>query len=269
MTANFLLYATANDAGGYLRDTRNFERLAQRDPGVGEIEVVVAVSEVQPASRLDRRWYRMLADRLQANPAYRVREIVFKPNVGRDFSSWQHALNVLDNIGDDGDPVFLVNRSAYGPLEDGWYARFSRHFERYPNTGLCGNSINFELNDIVDNGANTHVQSYALMSRLGVLRQLLDDFPGRLADSRLEAIRDGEVGLSRRLLGMGYGLSCLWWPQHVFTAKTPHDPSLEQDNPAPRLKGLPYRHWESRDKWRARMAPAQYLQRTLYWLSSW
>ena len=208
----FLAYATANDRFGHVQDRDNFARMLALPAGIERIDIGIAVSEARPRSRRDERDFRDMARALEASGRFRVAELTFKSNLGRDFSSWRHLLQGFRRAAAPVDFVLLLNRSAYGPMQDGWYARYLPAFARHPHLAVCGSSINFEYRRQVDAGAHTHVQTYAWMSRFSALERILDDFPGVQAQSRDAAIRDGEVALGRRWFDLGLGITSLARP---------------------------------------------------------
>jgi hypothetical protein len=200
---------------------------------------------------------------LEASGCFRVVDLFFKPNPGRDFSSWRDLLKRFRGEALAEDFVLMLNRSAFGPLRADWYSRFIAPFAQHPRLAACGASINFEYQRQVLEGANTHVQTYAWMSRFGILDPLIEDFPGSRAASRAEAIRDGEVALGRHWLDEGWEITSLAWPGAYFDAGRRHDPALPQENISGTLRGMPFRHWEQGDIRRARLNPAPHLKRLL------
>ena len=258
MTRHFLAYATANESWRFHWDALNFRRLAACDPGVPEVDVYIAVSEVRPRGRGEAKVLAALRAILEANPRYRIRELHYKPNVGRDFSSWRWCLSRILETAGPADYVLCLNRSAYGPTRDGWYAAFVKQFARDPQIGLCGASINFgtiwahERREPVPGPQHTHVQSYTLFARPHVLAQQFEVLPGVAATSKEDAIINGEIRLSRQFLQAGLGISCLAWPDRVFFEKDAYDPELPQSNISLTLTSTPFRHWNDDDYRRAR-----------------
>ncbi len=258
MTAGsaFLAYATANDPLGYLLDVANFRRMLIWASGVEKIDISIAVSEAQPRSHVDERWYEKVAQRLEASGRFRVAALFFKPNMGRDFSSWFSGIEKLSHAKAD-DLVLMLNRSAHGPLTHDWYSQFARPFEAVPALGLCGSSINFEH--------NVHVQTYAWMTRMNVLTEISGEYPGKYALTRETAIFNGELALSRRIMGKGYQITSLAWPGEVFSQSRNADPSLPQYNISGNLENVPFRHVEGRDIKKARKSMIQRLKRKFEW----
>jgi hypothetical protein len=142
------------------------------------------------------------------------------------------------------DFVFMLNRSAYGPSLADWYRSYTLPFLRHRNLGLCGSSINFEF--------KTHVQTYAWMTRMGIISELMEQFPGGKARSRTEAIFKGEFGVSQELMRRGYGITALAWPDEIFDTNRMHEIQFPQHNYSEYLKDVPFRHWANDDRRRAR-----------------
>lgn len=247
MARHFLAYATANESWRFFWDLLNFRQLASFDPGVAQVDMYIAVSEVVPRSEADYRALARLCRIVESNPRIRVRKISFKPNAGRDFSSWHHCLSAIVAECSPIDYVLCINRSAYGPLGRDWYARFVGQLERGPRIALCGNSINFEGHERPPGPEHTHVQSYAFLGRPHLLAQHFAGLPGLLASTRAHAIEDGEIALSKSLLRQGYGITSLAWPARVFFEHCAHDPALPQVNISFDLETTPYRHWRRGD----------------------
>lgn len=247
MTRHFLAYATANE-GRWFRDRINFRCLARFDPGVPAVEVIIAVSEARVRDAEDARSLATLRSIAASSRHLQVHAVMFKSNLGRDFSSWQACLKAIADQGaHDEDYVLCLNRSAFGPACEGWYSAFTRQFERDRRVLLCGNSINFEGYRALPGPAHTHVQTYAFLGRVGDLSRHLSGLPGLSSATRDAAIRDGEIELSRRLLRSGAGITSLAWPRHFFFEDRAHDPGLPQHNVSFSLATTPFRHWASAD----------------------
>jgi hypothetical protein len=250
MRRHFLAYATANESWRFSWDAVNFRHLARFDPGVERVEIVIAISQAREI--VDRLALAELCRIAERNPRLAVRAVLFKPNPGRDFSSWRRALARMAAEAQPDDYVLCLNRSAYGPLGDGWFSRFVEQLERSPGAVLCGNSINFEGYGKRPAPEHTHVQTYAFLGTLGVLERHLARLSGLQARTREEAIVHGELELGRNVLAEGSGITSLAWPRHVFTAAAPYDAALPQRNISFELTETPFRHWRRRDYWRAR-----------------
>jgi len=263
----YLAYATANESWRFFWDLQNFQRLAIFDPGVAHVDIFIAVSEVVPRRESHYRDLARLCRIAESNPRLRVRQLIFKPNTGQDFSSWNRSLSAIADECSPYDCVLCVNRSAFGPLDHGWYVRFVNQLEREPGIALCGNSINFEGYVAPPGPEHTHVQTYAFLGRPHLLAPHFARLPGLLAPTRERAILDGEIALSKALLREGYGITSLAWPEHVFFKHCAHDPALPQINISFELSATPYRHWGREDylaarAWWRRLAWLIHLKRT-------
>jgi hypothetical protein len=236
----FLAYATANEGCGYLWDVANIRRWLRWHSGMERIDVCFAISEVLPRRKHEERFYRKLADRLERGGSFRVVDIVFKSNVGRDFSSWRACVTRLRPLAQPDDFVLMLNRSAYGPLAPDWYRSYTLPFAQHADLGVCGSSISFEY--------KTHVQTYAWMTRMGIICELMENFPGDNARSRTEAIFKGEFGMSQDLMARGYGITALAWPDEIFDTSRMHEIQFPHKNFSEQLDDVPFRHWASGDR---------------------
>lgn len=236
-----LCYVTANDDPWLSVDWLNLHRMCRLDPGVSPIEVCLAVSEVRPAGRLDRAALRRLIGLVERCPHFELRHAFFKDNTGRDFSSVGRCLRRLaDDAGDD-DAVMIVNRSAYGPFCENWYGAYLQQMERHPGAAACGTTINLVgLPGADKHGVTTHIQTYAYVVRFGAVRPMLDAFPGERVWGNYEAVVDGEILLSNRLLREGHALTCLAWPDVAFTWERPDGSPAGGGAAGP--ASLPFRH---------------------------
>ena len=251
--AGFLAYATANDRLGYVLDAKNVRRLVSLNPAAEPIDICLAVSEVTPRSKLDVRWYRTLADEFERGGRFRVIDVIFKTNIGRDFSSWKVCLEKIARVAQPDEFVLMLNRSASGPMLANWYTLYTEPFVRYPDLGICGSSINFEF--------KAHVQTYAWMTRMGIIERLMEDFPGERARTRREAIFNGEIELSQRLIARGYRIAALAWPDELFGAARMHEPQFPQFDLSADLEDVPFRHWNKSEISSARLDAGLHLAR--------
>jgi hypothetical protein len=255
----YLAYATANDRFGHILDAANFERMCALPSGTEEIHVAIAVSEARRRRRRHELWYDRLAQRLEKTGRFNVAALYFKPNKGRDFSSWFSAYDRLRAVAGEEELILMLNRSAFGPLQDNWYAQFAEPFAAVSNLGICGVTANFQH--------TLHIQTYAWMTRMKVLEALKEEHPGKYALSRKEAIFNGELMLSRRIMALGYSLTSLAWPGKVFDWHSRQDFSLPQYNIALEIQSTPFRHWEKKDIRYARLSLSQYVTRLFGWPS--
>jgi hypothetical protein len=223
----FLSYATANEQLMYWDDFANFLSLARYDPGVDQVEMFIAVSEVVPRTVAHEKIVNELVNLLRATPNIKVRTVSFKSNVGRDFSSHACNLRKIAKEADPGDFILFTNRSACGPFKRGWYSEYVRQYKKFENVALCGSSINFNGHLARPRaGICTHVQSFAMLSQLTHLAPLLADFPAEHETDRDDIIANGEIGLSACLMNEGKSITCLAWPDHAFNLKFPYHPDM-------------------------------------------
>lgn len=239
----FLVYSTANDDPNYIADFLNFTNMVRFHPRVDSIDVHISISLVTPLSNLDRFAMTSLI-RLTADcPWINIRSVTWKSNVGRDFSSVAASLRRISGIARSHDFVMIRNRSAYGPFSDGWYRAYLSQYTKHPGVGLVGSTINFSGHPQRPTAEiATHVQTYVYATEWRHLESLLSDYPGERCKDRLDLINEGELGLSRRILGQGLGLSCLKWPDQVFTLTRPSDPDLPQGDDKATADSLPLRY---------------------------
>lgn len=249
-TQHFLSYATANEQLMYWDDLANCQNFALYDPGVDLVQIFIAISEVCPRTTKDRKIVRELVNLVERNPCIRVREITFKSNVGRDFSS--HACN-LRKIALDADPddfILFTNRSAHGPFKQNWYGEYVRQYQKFPDAGLCGSSINFNGHPARPQaGVCTHVQSFAMLSQLRHLQSLKNHFPGEHETDRDDIIAKGEIGLSMYMMQEGKSLTCLAWPQYAFNFALSHHPEPNYLKLETRDQPFRFKLWDNPRRW--------------------
>lgn len=222
-------YLTANDSPHYQADFLNFLNMTRHAPGVERISLVVAISRVRPFSAVDYVALDRLVQMAADCPWFDVRGVIWKGNVGRDFSSAEACLRSIGIVADNNDYVMVRNRSAYGPSRAGWYQQYIAQYERFADTGLVGSTINLTGHPLrPTEGATTHVQTYAYLSQWRHFEPLAAAYPAARCTDRLELINEGELGLSRAMWNRGLGLSCLHWPDEFFHRDQPHATHLPQ-----------------------------------------
>jgi hypothetical protein len=104
--------------------------------------------------------------------------------------------------------VFLINSSVSGnyanKLND-----YILAFERNPNLGLLGVSYCTIINQsLIKNNFNPHLQSFFLVGRSNVLRELVkkngEVFPGEFETNKYAIIRFGEAQITSKVMDLGY-----------------------------------------------------------------
>lgn len=243
MNRYFLAYSTANDDPTFLADYLNFVNMTIYLPGVTSIEVFIAISEVIPITPLQQKIISALKDRLTSCCWLNVHKIIYKSNVGRDFSSAHACLNEISKIAKKEDYVMVKNRSGYGPIKSSWYKAYIEQYNKLTSEGLVGSTINFDYyKRISKNEIFTHVQSYIYLTKFKVIAPLILKFPGITCIDQDSLIYHGEIALSKYILKNGMQLSCLHWPNHIFDKKNPTDPLLPQGDIKGSVKDVPFRH---------------------------
>jgi hypothetical protein len=259
----FLAYLTANDSPYYVADFLNFRAMTLRHPGVERIALYIAVSRVRPWSARDYAAVDALARLAAGCPWLDVRAVLWKGNVGRDFSSAEACLQALGAEASPDDFVMVRNRSAYGPSRPDWYRQYVEQYRRVPDTALVGSTINLIGHPKRPSpGPATHVQTYAYLSQWRHFATLADAYPAARCVDRIELIDQGEIGLSRHLLDRGLGISCLRWPDQHFTRDRPAPERLPRSDIKSSALDLSLRYKYRRYFLQARNVPAQ-----LAWLA--
>ena len=209
----FHCYATANDSLFYLKDLKNLRRIKKLNSGVNTICLFIAISKVKKINLLDKLFVRIVKAMFSKHRSLNLKEIFYKKNIGRDFSSFQMLLNKVKPIATDEDFIFFQNRSGYGPFRNNWYKKFVEQFQRFDSVAICGSTINFmdhpkrSLNDNLP-----HVQTYSFLSQIYFMNMLGESFPGANELLRLNIIIKGEIGLSQFFLERKYRITCIEWP---------------------------------------------------------
>lgn len=239
MTRYFMSYGTANDTD-FFADFMNFRRMSRMDPGVDRVELVVSISEVRPKNSYDLKIVKKLERLVEKNPKIVCRDIGFKSNIGRDFSSAARALRFADLHGTDDDYILFSNRSGYGPFSSSWYKKYVQLLEER-GASLVGSTINGSGHpNGKSRGFSPHVQTYAYLGKVGKLRPFVKDFPAENIVDRTALIDEGEVRLSKDLLAEGGGIACLAWPDELFTNDSTDSSRLLGGDMKTQANGLPF-----------------------------
>ncbi|MFT3906446.1 MAG: hypothetical protein QM718_09100 [Steroidobacteraceae bacterium] len=249
---HLLLYLTANDEGRFTTDAQHFARMCQCHPGVERVEVLIVVSAVRPFSAADQRALDWLIADCAACGWLSIRAVIWKGNVGRDFSSAEAGLRVLAGAPGNGlmqpapaagDFVMVRNRSGYGPFAAGWYRAYVDQYQRDPQTALTGSTLCLRGHPrLASDPPWAHVQTYVYLSQWRHFAPLADHYPAARCVDRTELIVTGEIGLSRGLLLAGWRISCLHWPELAFDAGLAMDSSLPRIDFKNQDLGLPIRY---------------------------
>jgi len=188
---------------------------------VKKVFLLVAISLVKPADWRDRLFVRVAKALFRKSPKVELLEVFFKPNVGRDFSSFQAMLQKAQAKAQARDFMLFQNRSGHGPFRAGWYSQFVEQFERFDRVAICGSTITFFDHPSRAQGKiMPHVQTYAFLSSFARLQMLGTEFPGAKETQRLEVITQGEIGLSQFFLEKGLAITCVEWPEAPIDNQT-------------------------------------------------
>lgn len=221
-------YATANDDKYYYNDLKNLLRLKKVAPGVNSIYLYISISKVRELGSYDKFFVWFVKRCFRHHKIITLQSITFKTNVGRDFSSYNLMLEKVKQDSQRDDFVFFQNRSGFGPLKPNWYLDFIEQFEKFKNTAFVGSTISFLDFPLRSNRTDLpHVQTYAFLSKISILKLLENGFPGQNRRERSQIICDGEIGLSQMLLNDGFGISCMEWPESFINLNS--EPIMKLD----------------------------------------
>jgi len=213
-----MAYLTANE-DDFSVDYINLLSMIRFHPGVERVHLFIAVSEVRPKGVRDNSAWSLIKTMLGKCGWIELEEVIYKTNIGRDFSSAHACLQAISEMASDDDQILFRNRSAYGPFKENWYCSYRDLFESDSKVGLVGNTINQSGHSQSEyQGSNdlAHIQTYIYLSSYSILKSLLSDFPGERETDRLALINNGEIGLSQRLISDGFYITCLNWPRAFF-----------------------------------------------------
>lgn len=145
-----------------------------------------------------------------------IEAVHFRDNKGQDFGAYDLGYQLLQRQGHRGDVLFM-NSSVSGPHEHGWLLKYREQFCRHPNVGLCGIGLNSHDTSDGDGPFAPHVQSYFLYTNMKVLEHAIGprlfDAEGR---DKLDVIRNGEIGVSERVLDAGYSITSPVFPEFAY-----------------------------------------------------
>ena len=217
----FHCYATGNDFRFFRQDFKNLKRIKNIVSGVDEIYLFIAVSKVRRFNFFDIIFKKIVQKMFKNHPAIKLVGIIFKSNIGRDFSSYQAMFEKIKPLVSDNDYVFFQNRSGYGPFRENWYKNFVEQFEKFPSVAICGSTINFcDHPFISSNNDMAHVQTYSFLTKVSFLKLFGEDFPAINETDKLKIIANGEIVLSQFFLNKGYKITSIEWPNEVIAKDT-------------------------------------------------
>ena len=242
MTSEFhMIYVTADDSD-FTVDFQNMANMLKYDPGISKVNLYVIINQIHDAFRNQKLLENYIRQLFSKSEKLRLKAIKFGVNVGRDFGGVNIGLDHMIQDGmEDQDFIMIRNRSAYGPFLNNWYSNYAHLFTNH-NVGLVGNTINLRGHKQISNENYTHVQTYLYLSKGKILREMKGSFPGSDAKTRLEVIREGEFGLSRKIMRMGYDITCLNWPDRFFNATSQIDEDLPLKDLKRQVTHLPFIH---------------------------
>ncbi|MEO5991367.1 MAG: hypothetical protein ABIP68_06990 [Ferruginibacter sp.] len=151
-----------------------------------------------------------------------LREIFFKSNIGRDFSSYHQSFIKINQTANPSDFIFFQNRSGYGPYRSFWYEEFIKQYEKFENIALCGSTINFYNNSEISSDNNfPHVQTYSFLTKVSHLKLFNGEFPGIHETEKDKIIYNGEIYLSNFFLKQDFKITCIEWPELPISIDSP------------------------------------------------
>ena len=213
----FHCYATANDNRFYFKDIQNLLYLKNTHSGYKQLVLYIAISEVKKFNSIDKLFIKMIKKMFYEHPSIVLKEVYFKDNIGRDFSSFETLFHKVKKIATLHDYILFQNRSGFGPFRENWYKQFVKQFEKFESIEICGSTINFS-----DNPKRSlrndlpHVQTYSFLTKLFYF-DMLKPFPGSTETDKTSIINNGEIGLSQFFLERKYKITCIEWPNEEIT----------------------------------------------------
>lgn len=116
----FLGYVSANETN-FFQDFVNIYLMTRHRPGVKKIELYLIFSEVKELSKFHKKALSFLSYLVSGCIWLELKSIIWKTNIGRDFSSADVFLSNISAIASQNDVVMNRNRSSYGPYLENWY----------------------------------------------------------------------------------------------------------------------------------------------------
>lgn len=216
-------YATANDNKYYFKDIYNLLKLKITFSGYQKVILYVAISEVNPISKSDIDFIEIVKSIFHNHPVIELKEIYFKSNIGRDFSSYHSIFKKIKSNANINDYILFQNRSGFGPFHENWYLKFVQQFEKFDSIAICGSTINF-LDIPTRSSVNNipHIQTYSFLTKVFHMNLIDNNFPGINETIKENVIIKGEIGLSQFFLKNDYFITCLeWHNQKISNSTTP------------------------------------------------
>lgn len=134
-------------------------------------------------------------------------------NIGMDFSGYGAFYRIIQKHSNNAY-VILSNSSVDSEKED-FLKGYINYMEKNLDVGILGISYSTKIyQTLISDNFNPHVQSFFLLTTIDVLKEVVKlnggHFPGEnICDKRL-LIREGEVGISKIVLSLGYNLAVVY-----------------------------------------------------------
>ncbi|MGH1485101.1 MAG: hypothetical protein ACRBCI_02700 [Cellvibrionaceae bacterium] len=145
-----------------------------------------------------------------------IEKVTYRQNIGQDIGAYDFIYRQLMEENYTGDILFM-NSSVRGPHENGWLKKYQDLFNRHENTGLAGITLN-SYYSTRKKSFDPHVQSFFLYSNMQILKDVFPDgiYNGQTGEEKRDLIINGEIGISRKVLDKGYGISCSAFPEFCY-----------------------------------------------------
>lgn len=173
----------------------------ERLNSIHEIDYTVTISDLEKYPLYD-----IISIRKRCNRILNV------SNVGLDFSGYAA---FFDTIKNKANSYVILSNSSVNASMDIFLDDYIEYMENNLDVGMLGISYSTKVyQTLIRNNFNPHVQSFFLLTTIDVLKEVVEmnggHFPGKnISDKRL-LIREGEVGLSKFVLSLGYNLAVVY-----------------------------------------------------------
>lgn len=216
------------------------KNLQTYEPGIGYDLMLIINSVLQESKPIFRQFPALIKRRqrqikrrkaryLKLKQQYQIiSTLIFREsNLGKDIGAYDFGFNELKKEGYTGD-VVMMNTNIRGPSENDWLINYYKLFRKHQNTGLCGVSLNSHDTTQTPPVFDPHVQSFFIYSTMEVLKKAFPNIlPGADFDvEKDKLIQTGEIGISRTILDMGYGIVASMFPE--FHYKKEQEWSLQE-----------------------------------------